>query len=139
MRIERPPELWEADTDDVRFLPLLGEMIAAGLSTGTPLGELTLNASNVVVSPDNEGEEAAPPPPGEYAGITVRGATDFGPDDRWHPAGTNKPGLLLRLHDRLVTAGATFAYIRRIPPHATFTVFFRRLHEARPAPRDDAG
>ena len=28
MRTERPPELWEADTEDVRFIPLLGEMIA---------------------------------------------------------------------------------------------------------------
>ena len=48
MKTEQPPELWEADTDDDRFIPLLGEMIAAGLVTGTPLEELTLSASNVV-------------------------------------------------------------------------------------------
>ena len=38
--LERPPQLWEADTDDERFIPLLGEMIAASLSRGGKLEEL---------------------------------------------------------------------------------------------------
>ena len=49
IKVERPPEIWEAETEDVRFVPLLGEMIAAALSGGAELGQLTLNASNVVV------------------------------------------------------------------------------------------
>jgi hypothetical protein len=33
MRTERPPEIWEADTEDVRFIPLLGEMSPEGSAT----------------------------------------------------------------------------------------------------------
>ena len=44
MKVERPPEIWEADTEDTRFVPLLGEMIAAALAGGGELAELTLNA-----------------------------------------------------------------------------------------------
>ncbi|MGH7713845.1 MAG: hypothetical protein ACREOG_21370 [Gemmatimonadaceae bacterium] len=126
MKTERPPELWEADTVDSQFFPLLGEMIAAALSTGIPIGELTLNASNVVVEPPEDGEDAGEPAPAEYVAITVSGATDYGPDDSWPATGRERTGLLHRLHDRLVSAGATFAYIRRIPPQGSFTVFFRR-------------
>jgi hypothetical protein len=127
MKVERPPELWEADTDDVRFVPLLGEMIAAALATGTPLEELTLNASNIVVEPSEDAEAPTEPRVAEYVGVTVRGPTDFGPDDTWHPAAPPRSGLLFRLHDRLATAGARFAYIRRTPPAGSFTVFLSRL------------
>jgi len=34
MKVEQPPQLWEAATDDTEFIPLLGEMIAASLSRG---------------------------------------------------------------------------------------------------------
>ena len=34
MRVQRPPELWEADTVDTDLVPLLGEMIAARLAFG---------------------------------------------------------------------------------------------------------
>jgi hypothetical protein len=134
MRIERPPLLWDADTEDLRFLPLLGEMIAAGLGKGTPLAELTLGASNVVVepSPDDDGEPAAPPLPGEYVAITVSGIADFGPDAAWtgtDPKRTN--ALLDRLSSALETAGARFAYVRRIGDQGSFTVFLARLQDAR--------
>lgn len=127
MKVERPPELWEADTEDLRFLALLGEIIAAALRNGTPLGELTLNASNIVVEPPEDGEDLVVPQPAEYVAITVRGPTDFGPDDTWHPSAPHRPCLLFRLHHRLEAAGARFAYIRRIPPDGSFTVFFSRL------------
>lgn len=127
MRVERPPELWEADTEDSRFLPLLGEIIAAALAGGAPLEELTLNASNVVVEPSEDDEDPVLPRPAEYVAVTVRGRTDFGPDDTWHPSAPHRPGLLHRLHHRLEAAGASFAYIRRIPPHGSVTVFFSRL------------
>jgi len=32
MRVERPPELWEAAAEDTTLVPLLGEMIAARLA-----------------------------------------------------------------------------------------------------------
>jgi hypothetical protein len=127
MKLERPPELWEVDTEDWRFLPLLGEIIAAALSSGTPLGELTLNASNVVVEPPESNEDPGAPRPAEYVAITVRGPTDFGPDDRWDPSAPHRTGLLSRLRHRLEAAGARFAYIRRIPPDGSFTVFLSRL------------
>ena len=46
MRTERPPLMWEADTDDERFIPLLGEMIVVGLNAGNELAQLTLAVSN---------------------------------------------------------------------------------------------
>jgi hypothetical protein len=125
MRVEQPPALWEPDTEDWRFVPLLGEMIAAALAGGPPLEELTLGASNVVVSPSDDAEPAVPPP-AEYVAVTVRGATNFGPDDRWDPSAAARAGLLGRLHDRLDAAGARFAYVRRLPLEGSFTVFFAR-------------
>lgn len=127
MKVEQPPELWEADTEDTRFLPLLGDIIAAALSTGTALGELTLNASNIVVDPPEDGEDSQVPEPAEYVAITVRGPTDFGPDDKWHRSVPPRLGLLCRLQHRLEAAGARFAYVRRIPPEGSFTVFFSRV------------
>jgi hypothetical protein len=133
MRVERPPLLWDADTEDIRFLPLLGEMIAAGLGKGTPLAELTLNASNVVVEPSpDDGGEAAAPLPGEYIAITVSGVADFGPEARWpRTDGKRDKGLLDRLSSALETAGARFAYLRRIGEQGSFTVFLPRLQDAR--------
>lgn len=127
MKVEQPPLLWEADTEDTRFLPLLGEIIAAALSTGTPLGELTLGAANVVVDPPLDGEEAHVPEPADYVAITLRGPTDLGPDDRWHPSAPDRPGLLYRLRHRLQAAGARYAYVRRIPPEGSLTVYFSRV------------
>ena len=127
MKIERPPEIWEAETEDTRFLPLLGEIIAAALVSGTPLGDLTLNASNIVVEPPEDGEAAMVPPPGQYVAITVRGRTDLGPNDRW--PSPQRTGLLGRLHHQLEVAGARFAYVRRIPPEGSLTVFFSRLQQ----------
>ncbi len=127
MKVERPPELWDAATEDWRFLPLLGEIIAAALGNGTPLGELTLSASNVMVEPPEDGEATVAPQPAEYVAITVRGHTDLGPDDTWHPMAPRRQGLLFRLHHRLEAAGARFAYIRRMPPESSCTVLFLRL------------
>src|SRR5690242_19225698 len=94
MKVERPPELWEADTEDVRLLPLLGEMIAAALSKGTPLGELTLNAANIVVETlDDQEDEPMVPLPGEYVALTVSGDTDFGPDGVWPASPDRLTGL----------------------------------------------
>jgi hypothetical protein len=145
MRTERPPEIWEADTEDVRFLPLLGEMIAAGLVGGAELADLTLNVSNVsnVVwlvdeAPDDTGvrepsEPARPtdPPTGEFVAVTVRGRADLGPDQVWLPGQPPQaePALLLaRLDRRLRDAGARYAYVRRTAPEGSVTVFLARSH-----------
>ena len=129
MKVERPPEIWEADTEDVRIVPLLGEMIAAGLSGGAELGALTLNVSNVVVeAPEDEDcVESRGPLSGRYVAVTVSGQTDLGPDSTWKAGDASASGLLGRLTDRLVTAGARYAYVRRIPPTGSVTVFLPRL------------
>jgi hypothetical protein len=137
MRTERPPEIWEADTDDVRFIPLLGEMIAAALVGGAPLEELTLNVSNVVVPAEEAdprgaglraGEHDQGPPAGEFVAVTVRGQTDLGLDHVWQPGRPPHQKLLLaRLDGRLSDAGAQFAYVRRLPAEGSVTVFLRRV------------
>jgi hypothetical protein len=128
MKVERPPVLWTVDTEDVRFVPLLGEMIAAALGGGAPLHELTLNASNVVVEQADDAEAA--PPAGEYVAVSVSGRLDLGPDDRWRPTRPAGSKLLRRLHERLLEAGVRFAYIRRTPPIGSITVFLVRTRES---------
>ena len=126
MKIERPPELWEADSDDARFLPLLGEMIAGSLSRGAQLEELTLNASNVVVESGGDHEER-PPLPGEYVAVTVSGNVDWEADAVWYPASPQPEGKLGEINARLLDAGARYAYIRRLTPKGSITVFLSRL------------
>lgn len=128
MKVERPPEIWEADTEDTRFVPLLGEMIAAALVGGGELSALTLNASNVSVdlTGDPDEPESSGPPSGEFVAITVSGATDLGPDGTWQPGRPSSVQLLDRLADRLAVAGARYAYVRRTPPTGSVTVFLPR-------------
>ena len=137
MRIERPPELWEVDTEDIRFLPLLGEMIAAGLSAGASLGELTLNASNVVVEASEDEGHACRPAPGEYVALTVKGPADFGPDGSWVPTAGGQGGIACRFGERLETAGARYAYVRRLAGRGSFTVFFSRVADTSHAERKE--
>ena len=67
MQTERPPLMWEADTDDERFIPLLGEMIVVGLNAGNELAQLTLAVSNVTVEEDDDDPEESPwVEPGDY-------------------------------------------------------------------------
>jgi hypothetical protein len=128
MNVERPPELWDVVTDDYSFIPLLGEMIAASLGGGLALADLTLNASNVVIEPSEEGEPDQPshPTPGEYVAISVTTPADLGPDSRWYPGRPPASGLLHSLNDRLLVAETRFAYIRRLAPRSSFTVFLDR-------------
>jgi hypothetical protein len=128
MQIERPPELWEAETEDTRLLPLLGEMIAAVLSRGGTLETMILNASNVVFQneePDHP-EEDRSVPVGEYVALTVVGPDGGEIEGTWRPGHVSTSGLLNRLAERLATAGAEFAYVRTMPPKGTITVWLRR-------------
>lgn len=128
MNVQRPPLLWDADTEDTRFVPLLGEMIAAALAGGGELSALTLNASNVSVDlADDPDDAGSGPPPGDFVAITISGATDLGPDGSWNPGRSSSVALLNRLTDRLAVAGARYAYVRRMPPTGSITVFLARL------------
>src|SRR5688572_5783049 len=115
MRVERPPQLWEADTDDERFIPLLGEMIAASLARGAKLEELTLNVANVTAPPPEPGDTGGPAA-GDYVAVTVRGEVAWEADATWAPG---RPWTLPRLDDltrRLAPAGVRFGYTRNLQP-----------------------
>jgi len=125
MRVERPPQLWEARAEDTTLVPLLGEMIAWRLSLGAPLADLTLNASNVVVQAgDFEGDQR--PEPGEYVALTVMGEGAPVNDAVWSPDRPAPGGVLKRLAERLAGAGARYAYTRSFDGKGTITVFLSR-------------
>jgi hypothetical protein len=122
MRVERPPELWRADVEDMRLAPALGEMIAFGLSRGNPLGELTLGAANVVVETDGFDAVAA----GEYAALSVSGEGDWRPEWKWRPGAPLPGGAYADLGHALEQSGAVFAYARRLGDGGSITIFLPR-------------
>jgi hypothetical protein len=126
MRVERPPELWEAEAEDTTLVPLLGEMIAARLALGGSLEELTLNASNVVVAADDFDDEGRGPAAGEYVALTVMGEGAPEDDATWSPQQAPRAGTLRRLNERLAEAGARYAYTRSFDGKGTITVFLAR-------------
>ena len=127
LRVERPPQLWEAQADDTTLVPLLGEMIAARLALGGRLEELTLNASNVVVHEDDFPEHAGlDPRPGEYVALTVLGEGAPEDDATWSPQRAARGGTLQRIAARLAAAGARFAYTRSFDGKGTVTIFLAR-------------
>jgi hypothetical protein len=125
VKVERPPTLWETDTELEPFLALLGELMAFGLGHGNELAELTLNVSNVVVEPDEEGGSI---PVGEFVGITVRGAGSWD-DDVWRPGTEATTASLRELGPAAQAAGGVYAYERALGPEGSVTVFLPRLPE----------
>jgi hypothetical protein len=125
MQTERPPLLWEADTDDERFLPLLGEMIVVGLGRGNELADLTLSVSNATVEEDDDDEEAWVAP-GDYVAVTVRGPGRWA-DDVWRAGEGPTRGLLSNVGPRADDAGAVYAYTRDLGDGGAVTVFMPRL------------
>jgi len=124
MRVEQPPQLWEAEAVDTTLVPLLGEMVAWRLSLGAQLPDLLLNASNVVVHEDDF--EQRDPVPGEYVALTVMGEGAPETDAVWSPRRAAGSGVLKRLAQRLADAGARFAYTRSFDGKGTITVFLAR-------------
>ena len=121
MRVERPLNFWQADAEDVRLVPLIGEMIAVGLSRGNALGELTLNAANVVVEAD-DGLVAV----GEYVALSVLGKGDWRPEWTWRAGATLPASAYSDLGRALANSGAVFAYARHIGDGGSVTIFLRR-------------
>ena len=120
MRVERPPEVWHADVEDVRLVPFIGEMIAFGLSRGSPLAELTLNAANVVVEDDDL------VPAGEYVALSIQGKGDWRPEWTWRPSSNLPGGAYSDLGRALAESGGVFAYSRQIGDGGSVTIFVRR-------------
>lgn len=126
MRTERPPLMWEADTDDERFIPLLGEMIVVGLSAGNELAQLTLAVSNVTVEDDDDELETPWVEPGDYVAVTVKGPGRWS-DDVWRSGDGPTLGMLVNVAPRADDAGAVYAYTRDLDDEGAVTVFLRRL------------
>ena len=117
LKVERPPELWEAETTDEKSLvALLEAMIAATAAD-------TLNFSNVVVEPSAD-EERGPNdiPEGEFVALTASGSNAAEPDGTW----PGKSKLLAGLERELIYAGAQYAYVRSIHGRGSITVFLDR-------------
>lgn len=127
MQTERPPLMWEADTDDERFIPLLGEMIVVGLNAGNELAQLTLAVSNVTVEEDDDDPEESPwVEPGDYVAVTVKGPGRWS-DDVWRSGDGPTRGMLVNVAPRADDAGAVYAYTRDLDGERAVTVFLRRL------------
>ena len=125
MRVERPPNLGEADTEEVPFLYLLGEMIVVGLNRGNELEDLTLNASNVTVRTGPA--EGTGPPPGDYVALTVRGSGDWTPEWLWPPGESSRNKVYCNVEARVPQSGAVYAYSRQLDGEGSVTVYLRRL------------
>jgi hypothetical protein len=125
LRVERPPLLWEPDTELEPFIRALGEMIAAGLvRNGHELSEITLNVSNVTV----EADAAGPMPAGDFVAVTIESNGDWGPEATWDPSG-EIGGVFISgdVESALDAAGAAWAYTRKSAPDAgSVTVLYRR-------------
>ena len=128
MRVERPPQMWEADTRDEDFLRVLGEMIALGLGRGNELAELTLSVANVTAVPD-EDDEHGWIPPGDYVAVSVRGGGSWD-DDRWRAGQGPTDGLLCNVGPAADRAGAVYAYVRDLVSGGSVTTLFPRLAPA---------
>ena len=127
MQTEWPPLMWEADTDDERFIPLLGEMIVVGLNAGNELAQLTLAVSNVTVEEDDDDPEESPwVEPGDYVAVTVKGPGRWS-DDVWRSGDGPTRGMLVNVAPRADDAGAVYVYTRDLDGEGAVTVFLRRL------------
>jgi len=131
MRTEAPPEPWEAATEDVDFLPLLGEMIVAALRPGNQLSALTLAAANVVVPPEvaRDGHPASPAA-GDYVAVSVAGPGPWSADWSWLPSGGPPHAEIPFPPERLVAARVRYAYGRALGTSSSITVFLARLDPA---------
>ena len=128
LRIERPPLILDAESDEAQVALLLNAMIAGVQAAGALRGEMTLNVSNVVVDAPAGDEEMEVPKPGEYVALTVLSPADLGPDLAWHP-GQEAHGLLAGMHNEIRNAGVSFAYVRRLHTHGSVTIFLSRKKE----------
>jgi hypothetical protein len=125
IRVEQPPHVWEADTNEVAFADLVRVLLSMStLSRMQQPVDFTLNVSNVTIPADSADERLAV---GDYIAVTVQGLSDWGPDSIWWPGLAPLTDLFEKLNTPLHQAHARFAYVRNIESESTVTVFFPRL------------
>ena len=123
MHIERPPVLWEIDTEDELFIRLLGEMIAFALRRSSDVSALTLNVANVVVDPETSSDRM---PAGEYVAVTVRGPGSGTPELVWRPNAPLTFGPFGDLDMAASKSRAVWVYSRNLGEAGSITAFFFR-------------
>jgi hypothetical protein len=123
MHIERPPVLWEADTQDEVFIRLLGELISFTLQRSPDVSALTLNVANIVVDPEASGDWM---PTGEYVAVTVRGPGSGTPELVWRPNSPLTFGPFGDLDKAASKARAAWIYSRNLGQEGSITAFFCR-------------
>jgi hypothetical protein len=127
LRVERPPELWEAECDDELLIRLTGELIVAALARGSELSDIGLLASNVVID-----ESVGIPSAGDYVAVTVSGAGDWGPEILWDPTHSPTGSLVGAEVDAAARAlGVAWAYTRTGADGGSVTVLLPRLSNPR--------
>ena len=127
--IERPPELWEPDADDVSFIRFFGELLVAVLArNGQVLSAVTIRVSNVVV----ERPAAGPMPEGEFVAFTAHGPGDWGGDVARPPvSGAAPPLVSADFEAAAAAAGAVWAYTRNLGNDTgSVTILFARRSRA---------
>jgi hypothetical protein len=125
IRIERPPELWKIDVDDVLFIRFFGELLVALLGrNGGELANVTVQFSNVVI----ESDAAGPMPEGEFVAVTGLFNADTTPEISRIPNAGSRPSLLSSdLEYAAANAGGAWAYTRSLGGVlGSVTVFFSR-------------
>ena len=123
MHIERPPVLWEADTQDEVFIRLLGELIAFALQRNPDVSTLTLNVANIAVEADMPLDLI---PKGEYVAVTVRGPGSGTPELIWRPNSPLTFGPFGDLDKAASKAQAIRIYSRNLGKEGSITAFFHR-------------
>ncbi len=131
LRVERPPELWEAAVDEVALGRVLREMVAAAVGRGTEPGEVVLRVNNVTVEgetdgPGDDGGGGGGPAPGDYVAISVLGRGDWRPEVLWPGDAGGPPLLCAELDQAARAAPISFAYTRCDTGGGSVTVFLRR-------------
>jgi hypothetical protein len=127
LRVDQPPRLWEADTNELAFARLLRALLGVSVSSGKQPVDFTLNVSNVTVPVDSADARLAA---GDYVAVTARATGDWGPESLWWPGTPTLSGLFGKLVAPLRDAHARFAYVRIIGSESSVTVFFPRLISA---------
>ena len=125
INIERPPEVWQPDSDDALFIRFFGELLAAILArNGGKLANVTVGISNVVVEPTTAG----PIPQGEFVAITGFLAGDALREVARVPDGATLPPVVSRdLESAAAAAGAAWVYTRALTDQRnSVTVLFSR-------------
>lgn len=128
VRVEAPPEPWEAVYDETGLLTLLAGLVDAALGSGSTRADLALGVANVVVPADQDpdGEITTAPPAGEYVAVTLTGPGSWASDWTWLPSLAGARPQPPVSADLLTPSKAVYAYGRDLGDGSSVSIFLRR-------------